>query len=1209
MTCKFLYKTPAIFLLLFFTSLSSYGQDKYPSLLWEITGNGLEEPSYLYGTMHVSSKTAFYLGKPFYEAIKSVDQVALELEPELWFDEVLDGDFINRTFRSNPYLADYSYGKESWNQFEGRYTFKESPFNNTKTIFAQNPEMLNELLFRFYDMTGNFEEDTWLDMYIYQSARKLNKKTLGLETFAYATKVMQKGYQAQLEDKDFREKDYSKMQELQDQLEPAYRDGNLDLLDSISKATSSEGMLKYLLTERNVNFVNQMDSVMKNNSLFAAVGAAHLPGEDGCIEMLRERGFTLKPVLQGDRDLKSKKSLDKMTLKRELKKYVSDDGQISFQTPYKGYTITFQNNSTSIMSMDIVNGLTFMVDRFLTNEFFEKKSTTEIRENIESLLYEIIPGEIISQKNVSHNSFPALEIMNKTRRGFIHKSKIIFLPGEIVIARLSASGNKVKNGEGNYFFNSLEIKQKEDGDWRERKISDGTLQYMAPGKELGYHSKDNKNYGEYFSEYLTSDQSVFRVYRIMMQDPGFLEEEAYINSICAMGFKKDLELKEISSEEVMHDSRPALRNEYESLNNKKVFAQFQNIGNSAYSFIAFCESKDEALKFFNSAKYANPIYEESHNYLDSACYITSKLPWENDQNELSNQLLRNPYQSRGEDYDELVEKYYKYRNLGTPSSNEEVNMSYERFGIYQYGYKKDEEWYKARKESLTNYDDFFVVYENKVLTDTMETYELVVGDTATTKRYWNLDILKNHSLLTIQAVYDSLLGPSDFLNNFFENIDFIEDTLSTYDFFEDKDKLLLSDIQSEDSTRYDRGEKNLELVWEYTPNQIHQFFKKLVEKPSSLADEDQIEIYEEGLKQTRYSNKTDDNVNKLKTDYFENSENSEDQISILSNLAQISTEKSIKAFKEIIVKEPPLASSYELFSMFNGLEDSLILAKNLFPDILVLLEYDDYLHPMKNLLADLADSGFVSPSQYKSKLSYFLRKAKVEFRKLTSAKEEEEDDYGNNYFTLHKYWSILYPMRNEAEVKKYFEDCANTENLEFIEEYLYFLHSKEEKVAEDLIIKVLENKEKVHNKYALLDELERIDLMNLADSLDLTQSYVESKLNDNWFHRYSEKEVDSLEFVSKQEIQIRKRNYETYCYKFLRDEKWKAAVIMIEKNGKSLVDMDVIKKSKTIKKDDEADAEYFQDIIDGLISKNRNNVYGEAKEYSNYDYDDYDYGY
>ena len=61
---------------------------KYPSLLWEITGNGMKKPSYLIGTMHVSSKLAFNLPDSFYIAIKNAQIVALETNPETWQEDM-----------------------------------------------------------------------------------------------------------------------------------------------------------------------------------------------------------------------------------------------------------------------------------------------------------------------------------------------------------------------------------------------------------------------------------------------------------------------------------------------------------------------------------------------------------------------------------------------------------------------------------------------------------------------------------------------------------------------------------------------------------------------------------------------------------------------------------------------------------------------------------------------------------------------------------------------------------------------------------------------------------------------------------------------------------------------------------------------------------------------------------------------------------------
>ena len=51
-----------------------------------------------------------------------------------------------------------------------------------------------------------------------------------------------------------------------------------------------------LLTKRNQNWVEQLQSILKTKSVFIAVGAAHLVGDDGLITLLRKEGYTLRPI-------------------------------------------------------------------------------------------------------------------------------------------------------------------------------------------------------------------------------------------------------------------------------------------------------------------------------------------------------------------------------------------------------------------------------------------------------------------------------------------------------------------------------------------------------------------------------------------------------------------------------------------------------------------------------------------------------------------------------------------------------------------------------------------------------------------------------------------------------------------------------------------------------------------------------------------------
>ena len=72
--------------------------------------------------------------------------------------------------------------------------------------------------------------------------------------------------------------------------------------------------MKNFLYRRNEIQANSIDSIIKSGSiLFVGVGAAHLPGDRGVIEMLRAKGYKLRPVKMGERASKTKDLVDKTT--------------------------------------------------------------------------------------------------------------------------------------------------------------------------------------------------------------------------------------------------------------------------------------------------------------------------------------------------------------------------------------------------------------------------------------------------------------------------------------------------------------------------------------------------------------------------------------------------------------------------------------------------------------------------------------------------------------------------------------------------------------------------------------------------------------------------------------------------------------------------------------------------------------------------------
>ena len=169
-----MFKNPIYSLLLVFLiySSSGYGQKKpvtkYPSLFWEITGNGLKKPSYLFGTMHVSSKMVFHLSDSFYLALKNVDAVALELNPELWQGQMVSLNKLKQNYADFVQAPRGDYLTEN--------SFRINKYDDElKMAMSSEPTIVNSLLYRSYKDKEDFEEDTFLDLYIFQTGKKIRQ--------------------------------------------------------------------------------------------------------------------------------------------------------------------------------------------------------------------------------------------------------------------------------------------------------------------------------------------------------------------------------------------------------------------------------------------------------------------------------------------------------------------------------------------------------------------------------------------------------------------------------------------------------------------------------------------------------------------------------------------------------------------------------------------------------------------------------------------------------------------------------------------------------------------------------------------------------------------------------------------------------------------------------------------------------------------------
>ena len=135
-----------------------------------------------------------------------------------------------------------------------------------------------------------------------EEAKQHHKKILGLETMGYQASVLDEiPYKMQAEqlvsyiNDSNQGKDENK--EFEDMMD-AYREQDIDKLEKILNA-SDIGMSSYadvLLYKRNRNWVEKLKTLLPGKSLLIAVGAGHLPGEQGVIRLLRKAGYKVTAV-------------------------------------------------------------------------------------------------------------------------------------------------------------------------------------------------------------------------------------------------------------------------------------------------------------------------------------------------------------------------------------------------------------------------------------------------------------------------------------------------------------------------------------------------------------------------------------------------------------------------------------------------------------------------------------------------------------------------------------------------------------------------------------------------------------------------------------------------------------------------------------------------------------------------------------------------
>lgn len=260
------------------------------SLLWKISENGLEQPSYLFGTIHVICPEDFKMDDRILKALKASQKIVLELnmsDPNLVQDmqsQSMNKDFYNIQNDFEP------AAKQALDEFlRSNYGMGIAQLGIMKPFILSSMILMKQL---------PCETPESYELFFTSKAQEWGIPMEGLETATYQISIFdQIPLERQIADLSKMVLTDASSEEFKGMVD-AYTAEDLGKLQEMITADGLTGEYgAILIDQRNLDWIPKIERLIKKESTFVAVGAGHLPSEKGLIQLLRAAGYTVDAIL------------------------------------------------------------------------------------------------------------------------------------------------------------------------------------------------------------------------------------------------------------------------------------------------------------------------------------------------------------------------------------------------------------------------------------------------------------------------------------------------------------------------------------------------------------------------------------------------------------------------------------------------------------------------------------------------------------------------------------------------------------------------------------------------------------------------------------------------------------------------------------------------------------------------------------------------
>lgn len=264
-------------------------------LLWKIQNPETKAVSYLFGTYHLVGSDYLNDHEAVKEAYENANVVVVEtvIDTTALFAVAMKGMMLDNSLENLVDSTDYYLLKTELEPVLGMPIEQLSNFKPIMLSTMYTVAKAQDTTPESFDYAG-----TPIDLYFAENGKKTGKEIVSLETAMEQADILFNGQSLEDQAKALVENIRAEKEDnLSGDVLDAYMSGDLDALWKLNEEwDESLGEMTILLDERNKKWIPKLKPVLDKGGAFIAVGALHLPGEVGVLELLKEEGYKVKPV-------------------------------------------------------------------------------------------------------------------------------------------------------------------------------------------------------------------------------------------------------------------------------------------------------------------------------------------------------------------------------------------------------------------------------------------------------------------------------------------------------------------------------------------------------------------------------------------------------------------------------------------------------------------------------------------------------------------------------------------------------------------------------------------------------------------------------------------------------------------------------------------------------------------------------------------------